>query len=423
MKFKFLTIGFIFAILNLSFSPARQPIILKNADSLIGISGENFNVRNFIGNVRFEQGEIVLMCDTAVQYIDQNRVELIGNVWINKQKIEIRSQNINYEGNQKIAVARKSIEIKDSATKIIAKNGTYNLETNIANFQTDVVVENDSIIIFSDILFHNTDTEESVVQNNVKLFGKKNRMAIICDSMVYKPKMDFVLAYGNANFFFIDSLEKDKYDTLSISAVTIFGNQVKGFEFYQFIDNVEIVKSKLSSKCKMAEFFASGDSLVLTGDPVVWYDSLQLYADTIIARFPGRTIQSIRLQNNAISISSTDTLGIGKIDQISGQNIDIFFEQDSIRTIISRNQANSVYFIEGKDGEQGGVQRSGADSIFIYFQNNEVDKIIWKSSPFLDFYPENIWPDDLSQYYLPRFRIRYDRPRQKPFPQKPIIRN
>lgn len=422
MKFKFLTIGFILTILNLSFSPARQPIILKNADSLIGISGENFNVRNFIGNVRFEQGEIVLMCDTAVQYIDQNRVELIGNVWINKQKIEIRSQNINYEGNQKIAVARKSIEIKDSATKIIAKNGTYNLETNIANFQTDVVVENDSIIIFSDILFHNTDTEESVVQNNVKLFGKKNRIAIICDSMVYKPKMDFVLAYGNANFFFIDSLEKDKYDTLSISAVTIFGNQVKGFEFYQFIDNVEIVKNKLSSKCKMAEFFASGDSLVLTGDPIVWYDSLQLYADTIIARFPGRTIQSIRLQNNAISISSTDTLGIGKIDQISGQNIDIFFEQDSIRTIISRNQANSVYFIEGKDDEQGGVQRSGADSIFIYFQNNEVDKIIWKSSPFLDFYPENIWPDDLSQYYLPRFRIRYDRPRQKPFPQKPIIR-
>lgn len=401
---------------------AKQPVILKNADSLVGFSSETYNVRNFIGNVVFEQGEILLRCDTAIQYVEQNKVELIGNVVINRKNVEIRSPKIDYNGNEKLALAYKFVQIKDSATLIEAKSGTYNLETNIAHFHKDVKVENDSIIIFTDELIHNTDNEESVASNNVKLFGKKNSTAIVCDSLVHKPKLDFVLAYGNAGFFYIDTLNKSTditFDTLSIHSNTIFGNQAKGQEFYQFLDNVEIVKGSLHSKCQKADFFNSADSLILTGDPVVWYDSLQLFADTIVAFFPYRSLEKIQLRNNSISISKSDTSGLGRIDQISGKDIDIYFKQDSIKLIISKSQANSLYFISGNDGEQSGFQRSGADTIYIYFDNSEVDNIVWKSSPFIDFYPENIWSNNLSEYYLPRFKVRYDKPNKKQFPTKP----
>lgn len=401
---------------------AKQPVILKNADSLVGFSSETYNIRNFIGNVVFEQGEIILRCDTAIQYVDQNKVELMGRVVINKKNIEIRSSKIDYIGNEKIAYAYRFVQIKDSASVIEAKSGTYNMETNIANFHKDVKVENDSILIYSEELIHNTDNDESVASNNVKLFGKKNSSAIVCDSLIHKPKLDFMLAYGNAGFFYIDTLNKSSnltFDTLSIRSNTIFGNQVKGQEFYQFLDNVEIVKGSLLSKCNKADFFNSGDSLVLTGEPIVWYDSLQLFADTIVAFFPGRNLEKIQLRNNSISLSMSDTTGLGKIDQISGRDIDILFKQDSIRTIISKSQANSLYFITGEDGEQSGFQRSGADTIYIYFENNEVDNIVWKSNPYIDFYPENIWSNNLNEYYLPRFKVRYDKPKRINFPTKP----
>lgn len=421
LKFKYILLFFILSIINIV-GYAKQPVILQNADSLVGISSENFNVRNFIGNVRFSQGEITLRCDTAIQYIEQNRVELIGNVVINRNNVEIRSPKVDYVGNEKIAYAHKYVQINDLPTIIEAKSGTYNLETNIANFQKDVKVENDSLIIFSNELIHNTDSDESYANGEVKLFGKKKLTSVVCDSLVYKPRNDFFLAYSNAGFYYIDSVKKSDeiiLDTLSIHSTTIFANQVKGHEFYQFLDDVRIVRSSLSSKCKQADFFASGDSLVLTGEPVVWYDSLQLFADTIVSFFPQQQIERIELRNNSIAISKNDTSGIGKIDQISGKDIDIFFRQDSIKVIISKSQANSLYFLAGEEGEQSGFQRSGADSIYIYFENNEVDKIVWKSSPFMDFYPENIWSNNLSEYYLPRFKIRYDKPLRTQFPRRP----
>ena len=415
-----LSLNIIFS--DVSFLISKQPVILKNADSLIGLSSENYNVRNFIGNVLFEQGDVLLRCDTAIQFVDQNRVQLMGNVIINKKDVEIRSQKIDYNGNNKIAYAYQFVQIKDSTTHIEAKSGTYNMETNLAHFKNQVKIENDSIIIYSDELIHNTDNEESTANGNVHLFGKKNSTAIVCDSLIHKPQLSFLLAYGNAEFYYIDTLKKSNelaIDTLSIRSNTIFGNQVKGQEFYQFLDNVEIIKGSLYSKSDKAEFFASGDSIVLTGNPVVWYDSLQLFADTIVAFFPNRKLELLQLRNNSLSISMTDTTGLSKIDQISGHNIDILFEQDSIRAIISKSMANSIYFISGENGEQSGFQRSGADTIYIYFKNNEVENIIWKSNPYIDFYPENIWSDNLNEYYLPRFKIRYDRPQKRIFPTKP----
>ena len=400
---------------------AKQPIILQNADSLVGISSDNLNIRNFIGNVSFSQGEITLKCDTAIQYIEQNRVELMGNVIINRNNIEIRSPKIDYIGNEKLAYAYQFVQIRDLPTIIEANSGTYNLETNTVHFNHCVKVENDSLVIFSDELIHNTDSDESFAYGDVKLFGKMKLTAVICDSLVYKPKMDFFLAYSNAGFYYIDTvknLNELSFDTLSIHSNTIFGNQVKGREFYQFLENVRIIRSSLYSKCNQADFFSSGDSLVLIGEPVVWYDSLQLFADTIVAFFPKQKIEKIELRNNSIAVSTNDTSGIGKIDQISGKDIDILFRQDSIRVIISKSQANSLYFIAGEDGEQSGFQRSGADSIYIYFENNDVENIVWKSNPFMDFYPENIWSENLSEYYLPRFKIRYDRPKKRNFPTK-----
>lgn len=411
-----------------SFSQNKQPVLLKNADSLVGITIENSQIRNFIGNVIFEQGNIILTCDTAIQYIDQNRVELIGKVNIKQDLTVIKSKRINYIGNDKIAIAENSVEIQDTANTLKARNGTYNLGTKIAHFKDNVTIENDSIIIFTDELINNTSNDESLAMGNVKVFGKKIRTATLCDTLVYKPKQDFLLAYSNAGFFYIDTLKKTydslqkthkiEFDTLSVFANTIFGNQAKGQEFYQFLDSVEIVKGLIKSKCRKADYFKTGDSILLTGEPVVWYDSLQLFSDSISIIFPERNVKQIKLVNNSLVISTSDSLGLGRINQITGKDIDINFERDSIRAIISKEDAHSLYFITTDDGERG-AQSSGADTIKIFLQNNEVSDIVWRSGAIINFYPDNIItnPKDL---FLPKFRRREDLPKERIFPDKPF---
>jgi hypothetical protein len=236
------------------------------------------------------------------------------------------------------------------------------------------------------------------------------------------------LAYSNAGFFYIDTLKKTydslqkthkiEYDTLSVFANTIFGNQAKGQEFYQFLDSVEIVKGLIKSKCRKADYFKTGDSILLTGEPVVWYDSLQLFSDSISIIFPARNVKQIKLVNNSLVISTSDSLGLGRINQITGKDIDINFERDSIRAIISKEDAHSLYFITTDDGERG-AQSSGADTIKIFLQNNEVSDIVWRSGAIINFYPDNIItnPKDL---FLPKFRRREDLPKERIFPDKPF---
>jgi hypothetical protein len=420
---------------------SAQPILLKNADSLLGVTFDKVQVRNFIGNVLFEQGNIIISCDTAVQYVDENRVDLSGNVVIHQNLMIIKSPKINYSGNDKRAVAKRSVEIQDTANILKAKSGTYNFNTKVAEFNDNVTLENDSLLIFSDHLINNTGNNESFADGKVKVFGRKVRTALVSDTLIHKPKESFILAYGHAGFYYIDTLRKAQkpedypgewhlkpqeerlrlqqaiLDTLIISSKTIFGNQAKGQELYQFLDSVEICKGSISSKCSKADYFKTGDSLILTGEPIVWYDSLQLFADTINVIFPKRALQKIKLINNSFAVSKSDTFGLGRIDQISGKNIDINFTNDSINCIISKNQANSLYFMMDESGESG-AQSSGADTITIFFEANEVKNILWRSAAYIDFYPEKIFPEDLKTLYLPRFRMREDIPKRRKFPEQ-----
>ena len=51
---------------------------------------------------------------------------------------------------------------------------------------------------------------------------------------------------------------------------------------------------------------------------------------------------------------------------------------------------------------------------------NTVSDITWKSAAYIEFYPDIILDNDLTKYYLPRFKIRYDKPPKKHFPELPI---
>ena len=70
------------------------------------------------------------------------------------------------------------------------------------------------------------------------------------------------------------------------------------------------------------------------------------------------------------------------------------------------------------DSGETGAQSSGADTITIFFQANDVSNILWRSAAFIDFYPERIFPGDIKTLYLPRFRMREDIPERRKFPEQ-----
>ena len=46
-----------------------KPIVLRFVDSMYGHPSEEGDMREFIGNVRLEQGDVFVYCDKAIQYL------------------------------------------------------------------------------------------------------------------------------------------------------------------------------------------------------------------------------------------------------------------------------------------------------------------------------------------------------------------
>lgn len=408
---------------------SAEPVILKNADSLLGTSEADLQFRTFIGNVIFEQGNVILFCDTARQYLNTDKIELMSNIRVIQNQTTILSNRIDYYGDTKTAISNTHLTIIDQSSHLNASKGEYNTETETGHFYGDVSLENDSILIFSQELIHNTNSNVSLAYDDVKVFGKETQYAITADTLIYRQNDRFLNANGEPVFFFIDTVSKrwdvlaDQYfysfDTLAVRSLHLIGSQsLNNEEFYQFTDSVEITKGNIAARGEEASYFKNQAKLELRGSPVVWYDSLQLFADTIFVFFPKNKIEKIQLYHNSLTLAKNDTIDQRKIDQISGEYIDILFENDSLRSIISKIQANSLYFVQDKEGESG-MQSSGADTINIYMAENTVSDITWKSAAYIEFYPDIILDNDLTKYYLPRFRIRYDRPLRRYFPTIP----
>ena len=408
---------------------SSEPVILKNADSLLGTAEENLQYRTFIGNVVFEQGNVILFCDTARQYMNIDKIELISNIRIIQNQTTILANRIDYYGNTKTAISNTKFSIIDKSNQLVASKGEYNTETETGHFYGDVLIENDTVQIFSQELIYNSNTDVSIAYNDVRVFGRQTQYAITSDTLIYRQNDRFLNANGKPIFYYIDTVKKRwdvlanqyfyTYDTLAVSSRHLIGSQsLNSEEYYQFTDSVEITKGNIAARCEEASYFKNQAKLELKGTPVVWYDSLQLFADTIFVYFPDNKIAKINLYHNSLTLLKNDTTDQKKIDQISGEYIDIYFENDSLKSLISKMQANSLYFTKDQQGENG-LQSSGADTIHIYISENSVSDITWKSAAYIEFYPETMFESDLTKYYLPKFRIRFDRPQKKYYPSIP----
>ena len=67
-----------------SFSQEESESIRVIGDSLVGSVVNGESIREVIGKVVLTQGNVVVTCDKAIQYLSKNEAELIGNVVVNQ---------------------------------------------------------------------------------------------------------------------------------------------------------------------------------------------------------------------------------------------------------------------------------------------------------------------------------------------------
>lgn len=435
-----------------------EPIILLNADSLVGSGVEGARLREFIGNVRFQQGMVFVSSNKAIQFLDENRATLSGNVIIKQEDLILKSPLIHYNGNSGIAFSPVGIEIKDKNALLKADSGSYNTRTYEADFLSnvnvtddtvnikanhikynrktrisfafgDVLVENDSVQIYCDTLEHRRLTKDSYASGNVLVKAKFTNVILGADSIFHLQNQKYTKAIGNPILIQIDTVKKIidedtstiqldtafvlEYDSLIVSSIYMDTYRTDKSEIYNFIGNVEMIKGNICAKAGKAVYNKSIEEFRLYEIPILWFDSTQLHADSIIIQIENNKIKLVKALSNAFAASKDDTLDLNRINQISGDELNILFENDSIKLIASYGNSKSLYFIYA-DSSAEGVDRTGADTIlFVNFSENKPEDIIWLGSVVGEAFPENMVSKNPVEYYLPAFRWSDSKPVKK----------
>ena len=425
-----LSISSLFAQQSGGSPTAGEPIHLVWADSTVGKEAPTGSFRFAEGHVQFRQGNVTVWCDRANDFHEENRVELMGNVRIIQGTVTLTAPKADYDGNTRIAYGNKGLKIVDRKTTLTAKAGRYSTQNTIANFYGDVKVEDDSVVIDADTIEYHRSTENSYASGNILLQAKYSHAFIKGDSCVNFPSINYSRVVGNTVLYQMDTLavsrkdsltqiKKDSLvkkrppDTLTISSAMIEAFRGKN-ERYVATGKVEMVRSSLAARADTAYFEKNEELVRLRGIPIVWYDSTQLSADSIIVYLPNQHLRKIEAYSQAFSASKDNTLHLDRPNQLSGEKIVISVENDTLREVFAKGDSKSLYFLL-KENYPDGVARHSADSIRITMENGKPEIIRWLGGVNGENFPEKMVENKAQTYYLPAWRWESVRPHKRTF--------
>lgn len=445
---------------------SQDKITLNHADSLIGRTIDGEQVREAIGNVSMTHNNVKINCNRVIQYYNQNKADLYGNVNVVQDTLSIFAPSGTYYGNESKVVCSNGATLTDPKTTLKANYGVYQFNQDLANFRGNVrVTDNTSYTITSDELDYYRSVQKSYARGNVKVVSDSS--IIYSDNMIYEKLIGIATATGNvkiesdstvitskkATYYDFEKKsiaeENVKIDFLTEDAI-VYGNYAENYEktnyslikgkcrlvqieakdekqdttfiysgvmesfrnkpeHYIARDSVKTIRNDFLSNSQVGYYFrdasGKGGVITLSKEPVVWKEELQVTGDSIYAYFR-EDIDDIFINKSAFALQSNEKFP-NRHDQISGVFMHIKFLSNQISTIQVDTNAASVYYFYDSENPNG-ANRSYGEVIRLMFVDKKVDKVKIKGKPKGTYFPENLV--NPAELQLLGFRLRNDKP-------------
>ncbi|MGZ8525305.1 MAG: OstA-like protein [Chitinophagaceae bacterium] len=203
-----------------------------------------------------------------------------------------------------------------------------------------------------------------------------------------------------------DSLVVDTIKGRKALAINEKDSTNRYFEAYR---NVRIFSDSLQSVCD-SMFYSFRDSIFrLYQDPVVWAQKSQITGDTILLFTKNKKPDKVEAFENSFLVNRLED---DVFNQIKSARMDGWFVDGNIDSVRAKAFAECIYYIQDDDSAYTGINQSQCDIIDIYFENKELDKVVFRSAV-----TGTLWPirqKSPQEMQLPGFRwLEERRPKTK----------
>jgi lipopolysaccharide export system protein LptA len=335
LKKQIILIGLLLFNIFLAFSQKSSKIVVESADYGDINEIEIPNATLLTGNVRVSHDGIVMTCNKAYYFKDENYIKAFGNVeMVQGDTLYMNSKYAEYNGNVKKALATGNVVMRspestmstdtvhfdrnsqeayfnnygtiiNKKNTLKSKAGRYYVKEKKYQFVTSVVLTNPEYTIKSNHLEYFTTQGDSYLKGPSTITGKEN--FIYTENGYYNSKKNI----GN-----FKKKSYIKYKERLIEGDSLYYDRKK--EFASGTNNVKITDSinKAIIKGHYGEVYKNKDSLYITKHASIRYkienDSMFISAKKIIVT--GKTGERIVVGQKNVRFFKTDLSG--KCDSI-----------------------------------------------------------------------------------------------------------
>lgn len=437
------------------YSQSEDDKIIVIGDSLVGMVVEGESIREVIGNVKLSQGNVVVNCNKAIQYLARNEAELIGNVIAKQDSLTLKTEKGFYFGNLRKTKSTSGIILDDTEVILSADSGEYFFDEARAFFQTNVKLIDSTTTLMADELTYFKNLDKSIATGNVSINDRDN--VIKADTLTHFRKTKFSLADGNVSIKNLrDNLtihgshleddgqlkytlinknpllmqvdttfntEEDSVDKISIDTMLIKSEMMESFRsgtnVFKATDSVKILRGGFASVNDLTTYYRDEEKIITdkiredATRPVLWYENSQLMGDSITIYLENGQIKNLLVNNSSFMLSQNKIFD-KRFDQSSSDSVHLYFSNNRLERAEFSGKVQSIYYLYDDDVPNG-IVKSTAHNAVIVFLENEIDQVRLFGSPTSEYHPE-VKVEGLERTFtLPKFVLKENRPLKKDF--------
>ena len=410
-----------------NFFKAIGNVLLKQGDTITQTSDYvdyDGNLKQALswGNVVLKDPTMILTSDTLQFDRLNQKLYYKSYATIKDQTNTLRSKYGNYYLENKKFTATTQVNVLNPEHNLQSTNLDYYTDTGLTYFYGATTITNskNKNRIYSEKGFYNTKTDISHFVKNAKLFLKertiqgdslyydKNRgFASATNNIIVKDTVENFLTKGNyAELFELkDSLFIIKKavaitiidkDSMFVHGDTLLVTGKPDRRIIRIFNNVKIFKSDLQGKCDSIHTNQSTGLTRMFKTPVLWADENQITGDTIhlLSNIKTEKLDSLKVLNNSF-INSKDSLSVDNFNQIKGRNIYGKFKDNSIKTLLVKGNAESLYYNRNEKNVLESITKEISSNIEFTLTKGAIESIKYLKTTEGKTYPVSQLPEEV----------------------------
>jgi len=369
------------------------PTLINQDSSKIYCEAGFYDVPNKLAHFR-ENPQYVKGEQTAVSRLMRydgikKEITLMGNARFDKGDRVATANVIRYEEETDITHLRGNAHTWDKNQNIFADSISYNAKSETYSTTGRSHIEDPPQILDADKVDYDKERNVGVATGNVVWQDTSENRTVVCEFAEYDKSSNYLKASGGRGGrpMLIMEFDGDSLFMTSDTLVSIEQTDTIDSDTNRILlafNDVRIFKNDLQAICDSLAYHTRDSLFRFFYDPIIWSDTSQFTADTVLMQLTNDRIDKIYLQSRSFIINSPDEKFF---NQIKGKKSTAFFKEGELRDMLVEGNAESVYYALDDEKKYIGVNKTDCSEMMIYFGNNEVEGIKFFAKPKATLFP------------------------------------